>query len=60
MKNSIHLPESAGYVIAIIVGLALLILDWYVGSFIGLGWTIVIGIVGIALIVIGFLKLLFG
>jgi hypothetical protein len=56
-----HLPESSGYVIAIIAGLVLLIIDWYGGvALLGWGWAIVIGIIGVALIIIGFLKLLFG
>lgn len=54
-----HLPESAGYIIAIIVGLILLIVDWFIGiHIIGLGWAIAVGIIGFALIMIGFLKLL--
>lgn len=55
-----HLPESVGYVIAIIVGLILLIFDYYAGSLLDWVWVVVIGIVGTALIVVGFLKLLFG
>ncbi|MGB7533647.1 MAG: hypothetical protein WA977_11830 [Halobacteriota archaeon] len=56
-----HLPESAGYVIAIIVGLFLLLFAWFGGPMtVGFGWSIVIGIIGFSLIVVGFLKLLFG
>ena len=56
-----HLPESAGYVIAIVVGLSLLLFAWFIGpSLIGFGWSILVGIIGFGLIAVGFLKLLFG
>jgi small-conductance mechanosensitive channel len=61
VETHTHLPESAGYVIAIVVGLLLLLFAWFMGpSLIGLGWSILVGIVGFGLIVVGFLKLLFG
>ena len=55
-----HLPESVGYVIAIIVGLSLLLFAWFGGPLtVGLGWSIIIGLIGGVLIVGGFYKLFF-
>jgi len=52
-----HLPDS---IVAILVGLVILIFDWFGGvPILGWGWAIIVGIIGFALIVIGFLKLLF-
>jgi len=57
IEHHTHLPES---VTAVIVGLIMLIFDWFFGvPLLGWGWAIVIGIIGIALIIIGFLKLLY-
>ena len=60
-ETHVHLPGTVGYVIAIIVGIFMLIFDWYGGiSAVGWGWAIFIGLIGLGLIIVGFLKLLSG
>lgn len=55
-----HLPDSVGDIITILVGLVLLIIDGYIViPYGGWGLGLLIGFIGVALIVIGFYKLLF-
>ncbi len=60
VETHIHLPKPAGYVIAIIAGLLLLLFAWFGGPpTVGLGWSIIIGLIGVGLILGGFYKLFF-
>lgn len=55
-----HLSESFVYLIAIIAGLLLLLSAWFGGPpTVGLGWSIIIGLIGVGLILGGFYKLFF-
>jgi membrane-bound ClpP family serine protease len=55
-KTSINPPLA---ITAIVVGLIMLIWDWFYGTkTIGLGWTIVVFIVGLIMLGIGLLRLI--
>ena len=56
----LDLPDPIGYIVAILVGLFLIFTAWLVNPYIGFGWAMFIGFVGAILIIIGFLRLLFG
>lgn len=60
MEAHTHLPDAVGDIITILVGLVLLIIDRYIViPYGGWGWGLLVGGIGLAFIVIGFLKLLF-
>lgn len=56
LEHHTDLPESAGYVIAIVVGILLIIFAF--SKILDSGMATLVGVVGILLIVVGFLKLL--